>query len=323
MNETIGFAQPWVLAFLAVLIPMIAFDIFGKQGKRARLLSGGLKNKLFISSFFFKLFVACAIIALAGPRWGYAPARADNRRGLDIVFAIDLSRSMDILDVPGANNTEVSRLERALALAKEAVAAAPGSRHAVAIGKGSAVLAIPLTWSYETVLAFLEELDSASITGWGTNLEALVMAAAGAFHASFLTRQTIILISDGEATLGDFSNALNYSARRDISVIAVAVGSDEGRPAGTASTAGHISSRDAAVMRNAAEQTGGIYIDGNASDAAAVLAAHLSSLSGGFAPAAHSLQQERRSMFVIIAVAIYAMSKFAPMAPARRKQWAK
>ena len=331
MIDTFGFSYPWVLAFLAIIIPLVLYDFLGGFRKREGRLPKKLKRKLLVSAFFFKIFIACVIIALAGPHWGSPPAAADNRRGLDAVFAIDVSNSMDIRDVPPSGtptgafgNIDVSRLERGLAIAKEAINAVPGLRYAVAIGKGSAILTIPLTWDSEAVLNFLEALNTSSMTSRGTNLEALVMAAAGAFHTSFMARQVIILVSDGEELSGAIDNALNYCQRNGISVLTVAVGSDEGRPVSEIGLLypGVISSRNAAVMRQAARQTGGIYIDGNRSDASAILAAHLRSLAspGGFGGDGSSGPRERRSLFIIIAFIAYIASKFSPMIAAGRKR---
>ena len=323
MNGSFGFSHPWVLAFLAVIIPLVLYDFAGGSRKREGRLPKKLKRKLLISAFFFKIFIACVIIAIAGPHWGRPVAVTDNRRGLDAVFAIDVSNSMDIRDVSPTGGAagapggiDVSRLERGLAIAKETIHTVPGLRYAVAIGKGSAILTIPLTWDAEAVLNFLEAVSTSSMTSRGTNLEALVMAATTAFHTSFMARQVIILVSDGEELSGAINNALDYSQRNGISVLAVAVGSDEGRPVSEIGLLypGVISSRNAAVMRQAARQTGGIYIDGNRDDAAAILAAHLRSLAspGGFGDGS-SGPRERRSLFIIIAFIAYIASKFSPM----------
>ncbi|MCL2067526.1 MAG: VWA domain-containing protein [Treponema sp.] len=320
MNGSFSFTYPWVLYALAVFVPLVLFDIFGSQRKREQRLPEELRKKLIISVLFFRVFIACVIIALAQPRWGISFSQTENRRSLDTVFAIDVSRSMDIRD---AGSRGLSRLERGLAIARETAAAVPGPRYAAAIGKGTGILAVPLTWDSEAALSFLESLESSSITGRGTNLESLLTAAAGAFHGTFPARQVIVLISDGESLSGVIRAALDRCAGSGVIVVAVAVGSDEGRPVpgdGISDDEGTISSRDAAVMRMAARRTGGIYIDGNRDDAAGILAAHLRSLSpeSGF-QGSRPEPKERRSLFIILAIIAYGMSKFSPLAPGKKR----
>ena len=316
MNSLFSFDHPWVLCALAVLILLTLYDFSGRLGKRERRLPAELRNKLRLSVFFFRIFIACVIIALAGPRWGTGTVPEEYRRGLDAVFAIDVSRSMNIRDETG----ELSRLQRGLVIARETAAAVPGPRYAAAFGMSRGLTAVPLTWDNEAVLSFLESLDGSSLTGSGTNLEALVDTAADAFQNSFPARRVIILVSDGEALSGVLKNALDRCIRDNIIVSALAVGSDEGRPVSDIAPAQDeaISRRDAAVMRMAAERTGGIYIDGSRDDAAGILTAHLRSL----APEAgrrssRSEPKERRSLFIIIAIIAYGASKFAPLLPGR------
>ena len=308
------FDYPFVLGAFVIFIPIFLYDILGAHRKNKHKLPEELKKKLRSSVFLFRLFIIFAIIALAGPRWGMGFTAWEYRRGLDTVFAIDVSRSMDIRDAqPGGNGQ--SRLERGLFIAAETVAAVSGARFAAAIGRGRGLLAVPLTWDNEAALSFLKYLDGSSMTGRSTNLESLTDAAADAFQNSSPAQKVIVLVSDGESHSGVLRNALNRCVREGIIVNAVALGSNEGQPVPTDSddpqalTA--ISKRDTAVMRMAAERTGGIYIDGSNDDAAAVLSAHLLSISSETGHgSSRSEPKERRTLFIILAIIAYGASKF-------------
>jgi len=287
-----------------------------------RKLPKSLSKKLRVSVFFFALFATFAIIAMAGPRWGTGFAASENRRGLDTVFAIDISRSMDIqdaqIDSPTKLDSAQSRLERGLAIAKESAAIVTPARFAAAIGRGRGYLAVPLTYDSESALAFLNSLDGSSMTGRSTNLESLLDAAADAFQESSPARKTIVLISDGESHSGVIRNAINRCAREGIIVNTVAVGSDEGRPVPDDNedpfVPDAVSRRDTAVMRQAAERTGGVYIDANRNDASASLASHLLSLaqeSGG----SRSEPKQHRAFFIMLAIIAYGACKAAPLLP--------
>jgi Ca-activated chloride channel family protein len=313
MNGSFGFDYPWVLGAFAVFIPLVLFDIFSRLKKRERKLPRYLRLKLLASAVFFRLFLACFIIALAGPRWGTEQAAGEYRRGLDAVIAVDVSRSMEIRDAPpfaGIAGGEISRLERGLAIVCEAAAAVPGVRFAAAVSRSRGLVTVPLTWDNETVLSFLETLDGSSLTGRGTNLESLVESAAGAFQSSFPSRRLILLVSDGEALTGTLRTALDRCVRDDIMVSALAVGSEEGRP--VPDTEDTISRRDSAAMRMAAERTGGIYVDAGREDAARTLAVHLRSLAPETETRGSRREQKQHwPVFILAATAAYALSKLS------------
>jgi Ca-activated chloride channel family protein len=265
-------------------------DLFAPSAGAAS--PGSLRFRYFLSSAFFLTFLGCVILALAGPRWG-TRLSPEFRRGLDVILAVDLSRSMDVRDMPDHPETP-SRLERGILLARTLAANAGGNRFGVVIGKGMGVLAVPLTEDTEVVLSFLEGLSTGVLTGTGTNLESLIDAASGAFIDAFPTRRRIVLFSDGEALRGSFSAAIDRAAERDITLTVVGLGSETGGPVPGDPGAerrdeslGIISFLRAETLRNAASRTGGIYIDGGEESAAArllgdLLSASADSFTGGF-----------------------------------------
>jgi Ca-activated chloride channel family protein len=176
-------------------------------------------------------------------------------------------------------------------------------------------LAVPLTGDTETILGFLESLSGSSLTGRGTNLEALVDAAASAFAAPFPSRRLIVLVSDGEALSGSLKKALERVRGEGILITALGVGSDAGAPVSgggeNAGAAGEIlSRRQADVLRYAAERTGGIYIDGNSGGAAALLAEHFRSLAPESGIRSGRREPKPRwELFVIAALLAFGASK--------------
>jgi Ca-activated chloride channel family protein len=310
MNGALTFDYPWVLSGFAFFIPLILTDLFSPRRRRElKFLPQALRTRLGASKFFFRVFFACFIAALSGPRWGLERATGEYRRGLDTVIAVDVSRSMEIRDaLPAEAGSEQSRLERGLAIARQTVAAVPGARFAAAISRGKGLIAVPLTWDNNAVLSFLEALDGSSLTGRGTNLESLIDAAAEAFQSSAPSTRAILLISDGETLSGSLRAALDRCNNNGITVAALALGSDEGNP--VPGQEDLISRREAAVMRMAAERTGGIYVDGSRKDAVTVLAAHLRSL----APEAETRgnRRERKArwpLFITAAIIAFGISK--------------
>jgi Ca-activated chloride channel family protein len=323
--NTVVFDYPWNLLGFAVFVPLIFMNLSSARLKRIHnSLPKNLRRKLFASRAFFALFLACSIIALAGPSWGIGFAADEYRRAVDVVIALDVSRSMDIMDcTPGRmvdsdQTGEISRLERGLTIAREAVSALPGMRFAATVSRNRGIVAIPLTWNNGALLAFLEAIDGSSLTGWGTNLESLVDTAASAFQASQPSARVILLVSDGEALSGSLNAAIGRCSREGIIVTSIAVGSDEGRQLPGNDTI--ISRRDSAALRMAAGDTGGAFIDGNRSDAAEALIAHLRSLAaesktGG----SRKERQARWHIFAILAIITFGASRASLLKLGKRR----
>jgi len=316
--HNLSFDNPWILTGMIIILPLVllhnltpaAKQILGKLPKPVRI-------QLIASRFFFYLFLCFLISALAGPRWDAgqpgaalpASLTGEYRRAVDAVIAIDVSRSMLVNDGrPDLSVEDITRLKQGILIVKEAVSALPGMRFAVAISRNRGILAIPLTWDDGAVLAFLETVDSSSLTGRGTNLESLIEASAGAFQSSHPSSRVILLVSDGEELTGSIKNALSLCNRNNIIVSSILTGSDEGAP--VPSNEDIISRRDAAVMRMAAGQTGGIFIDGNREDAADLLTGHLRSLAVETeVPGNSETNKECWFVFLILALAAYGLSK--------------
>jgi Ca-activated chloride channel homolog len=327
MNDSFAFDNPWILAGMIIIIPLALSNYLSPLGKRIRgKLPKNVRIQLFASRFFFYLFLAFLISALAGPRWGAGQSRSEYRRAVDVVIAVDVSKSMLVCDGKDVNGGSVrydpmdvlafegvTRLKQGISIVKEAVAALPGMRFAVAVSRNRGILAVPLTWDDGAVLAFLETIDSTSLTGRGTNLESLVEAGAGAFQPSRPSNRVILLVSDGEELTGSIRNALSRCNRNDITVTSILTGSDEGAPVPGGAVPGIediISRRDPATMRMAAGQTGGIFIDTNRADAADVLISHLRSLAVETeGPRSNETKQERWFVFLILAIIAYGASK--------------
>ncbi|GHU27637.1 hypothetical protein FACS1894164_19830 [Spirochaetia bacterium] len=259
-----------------------------------------LRHRSIASDLFFGITLACIVIAFAGPRAG-TELVGEYRRGVDVMYAFDLSRSMEVPDVGN------SRLERALDIAQEMIAANGGIRMGAAIGKGRGVIAVPLTFDTEALLNFLAVLSTDSITGRGTNLEALVDAACSGFQSLFPTRRVLVLFSDGESLSGNVENAYRNAAHNEILIITVGVGTDSG---GIVPGDQVQSRRNSDVLRAGADMTGAIFLDGNAENAAAEAAAYLASLYADTLNIGYRISERPQwRLWVIIALLSFGLTK--------------
>lgn len=289
----VSFDNPRLLFLFFLLVPLALWSAFHYRGKRRGLLVflralGPEEQRRLLeenarsfrrSELLFFLFLSCALVALAGPRWGIQLV-PEPRRGVDVVIALDVSRSMDARDLLP------SRLRRGALIAEELVRASEGIRFGLALGRGRGVLAVPLTGDAEAVLNYLAVVSSSSASGGGTNLEELLDAASGAFQESLPSKRRVVLFSDGETLSGSLEHAVEKLKTRDTALVAVGLGSPEGTvvPSGQGLVLDEngrpvTSSLRREPLRSGAEKTGGVYIDGNRQDAALVLKNHIEGLA--------------------------------------------
>ena len=311
------------------------FAAAAPSSRRGKLLKE-LRLRIIFADIFFMFFISLLVIALAGPRWGLRIV-ADYRRGVDVILAFDLSRSMNVIDCPAPyGQDDISRLERGRVIARELVNSLGDVRLATVIGKGRGILAVPLTYDSETVLSFLHVLDSRSVSGRGTDLESLVEASLGAFQDHIPRRRGIIIFSDGEILSGSFQKAAEKAGRAGIPLCAVGLGSDSGGPVpaekGADAPDGFlldqegkmiVSVRRSDTLRMGAEKSGGLYVDGSHDDAAAYLVGFFGSLS-----AESRIQGQRREanprwrFFVLAAIACLAVVRLMGFSRRSRKRGA-
>jgi Ca-activated chloride channel family protein len=203
------------------------------------------------------LLVALAAIGLAllGPRAGER-VESVPAEGVDVVFVVDVSRSMDARDVPP------SRLDRTRRAAQEIlVRLEPQDRAALAAFAGRGVLLTPLTPDRAALVELLAGLDTELIHPAASNLGHGVRAALAAFDPGSQRRRAMFVLSDGEVSrqLGAAD-----AARARVRVLAAALGTaagapvpDHGVPLRDAAGAIVISRRSSERLAELAAATGG------------------------------------------------------------------
>ena len=219
--------------FALALLPVLAvLFLWGERRRRAllqRLVAARLQPELAGSVSLVKRrlhfalvlgALACFIIALAEPRHGYT-VEESKRKGRDVLFAVDTSRSMLATDVAP------NRLQRAKFAAQDLANALEGDRLGLIAFAGSAFLQAPLTIDYTAVLSSLTELDTNVIPLGGTNIAEAIRTATVAFGKGEGESRALILFTDGE----DLDQGALDAARKasaTMRIFTVGVGSAEG-----------------------------------------------------------------------------------------------
>jgi Ca-activated chloride channel family protein len=223
--------NPAALALLA-LAPALALLLvarFRADRSPLRALVGArrfvrLYNVWLVTSFFTGAltiaFVVLAALALAEPRGGRRVV-ADERAGLDVVFLLDVSRSMLAAD------TQPTRLAAAISSAEALGAALPGPRIAVVAFKGEAYRMLPLTEDPEALALVLSAAGPDLSTSTGSNVEAGIRAALASLADAGRYR-VIFLYSDGESLEGEAVQAARDARAAGVPVVPMAIGTEAG-----------------------------------------------------------------------------------------------
>ena len=168
--------------------------------------------------------IALVVVAVARPQHSPRP-REVSRQGRDVVFLVDVSRSMLARDLAP------SRLERSKIWIRDLAASIEGDRVALVAFAGAAVVKCPLTLDYGFFALALDELTPESVPVGGTNIgDALRKVLSDVLAAdpdSATSHRDIILITDGEDQDSLPVEAAAEAGRRGIRIIALGLGSDQ------------------------------------------------------------------------------------------------
>jgi len=191
----------------ARLLPTLAPDLDERRQRwRALLLVAAL---------------ALLVLALAGPKWGFHWEEI-HREGVDIVIAIDTSRSMLAEDV------KPNRLARSKLAIEDLVKRLQGDRIGLVAFAGSAFVQCPLTLDYQAFAESLHAINVGIIPKGGTALTEAIKAGLEAFEGRQGKHEALILITDGEDHEGHVDDAAKEAADQGVKIYTVGIGTAEG-----------------------------------------------------------------------------------------------
>lgn len=226
-------------------------------------------SRLFTLKFIlFLVAFALGVVAVANLR---KPGTADNisRKGIDVVIALDVSKSMLATDLPP------DRLERAKQMILRLMNQMPDDRIALVLFAGKAYMQMPLTVDHGAAAIFVSSASPDAIPAQGTVFSEALRMSARAFNSREGRFKSVVLISDGEDHDQETIKATDELAQQGVMVCTVGIGSPEGSQIPDSAT--HDFKRDAMgnivisklnedILKQIAEKTNGVYVHFDSSE---------------------------------------------------------
>ncbi len=274
----LGGPQWLLLGLLALAVGVVAaVAAFRRRARVRRLLGERLGDSLapgievtrpVVRATSTALSLLLFSLALSQPQCG-SRAELTKKRGIDVVVALDASKSMRARDVLP------SRLERAKLELSTLLDELKGDRVAIVAFAGDAFVQCPLTSDYAAAKLFLRAIDPDQMQEGGTNIGAALATAERVLEGADrgAKDRVVVLLSDGEDLSGEVGDATEALKAAGIKVFAVGIGSATGEPIPVLDKQGErtgylkdpttgqtvLSRLDEAGLESIAQATGGEY----------------------------------------------------------------
>lgn len=270
------FAQPhWLLiGFFTCLGLLFLFRYLEKRRKAAlekfaahqligRLTANISGKKRRYKNILLLLAVFFSFAALARPQYGFEWVDV-KRKGIDLLFAVDSSKSMLAEDI------KPNRLKRAHLAILDFVQQLGGDRVGLIPFAGSAYLMCPLTLDYEAFSDSLATITTDIIPRGGTNIGSVIDIAVATLNNA-ANHKILIIVTDGESLEGDAIKAAENAAKAGLTIYTVGVGTSQGEliPITDGSNKGFVKDQngnfvttrlDETTLSALAEKSGGLYV---------------------------------------------------------------
>jgi len=192
------------------------------DGRLIKILTAGFSPGLFTAKFvLLSLGFALGVVALMNPR---KPGEADNvtRKGIDVVLALDVSKSMLAADLAP------NRIERAKQFINKLMTEMPNDRIGLVLFAGKAYMQMPLTSDHGAARLFVSSAGPDAVSQQGTVISDALKMCLNAYNVNERRFKAIILISDGEEHDAAAVATAEELAQQAVMINTVGVGSTEG-----------------------------------------------------------------------------------------------
>jgi Ca-activated chloride channel family protein len=230
---TFQFAEPlWLLAGLFAVLALAGLFLFAERrawarlrqfaesGLIARLTGSHSRRRLWVKNSLLLAAILLLCLSLARPQWGAVWEKAETR-GIDVMIALDTSRSMLAEDI------SPNRLERSKLAILDLLETVKGDRVGLIAFAGNAFLQCPLTLDYQAFRQTLAAVDTETIPVGGTDVASAIDEAEAYFEETGNER-ILILITDGEDLEASGVRRAREVGAEGTRILTVGVGSTTG-----------------------------------------------------------------------------------------------
>jgi Ca-activated chloride channel family protein len=265
------------LASIPIIFTMFLLVFWWKKRKQKQFADSALIQKLSpqISTFksFLKIGVigvalAFLVIALVNPKMG-TKLETVKRQGVDIVFALDVSKSMLAEDIAP------SRLDKAKQIITRIIDNLGSDRIGIIIYAGNSYPLLPITTDHAAAKMFLQNADPEMVSSQGTAINEAINRGITYFDMKERTNRFLFIVSDGEDHEENVTYAAEEATKAGIKIFTIGIGTEKGGPIPIKENGNVISYKKdmngevvitqlkPAVLNEIAIEGNGTYIDGN------------------------------------------------------------
>ena len=229
LEEKIWF---WAFIIIPVMLMVFLWTFFWKKRIQKSFGSAVVLKRLSPDLSFFKsslkfitlcLAVGFLMIGLINPKIG-TKLETIKREGVDIVFAIDVSKSMLAEDVAP------NRLEKSKQLVTQIINNLASDRVGIIAYAGKAFPQLPITTDYASAKMFLQSMNTDMLSSQGTAINEAIELSRNYFNDDEQTNRVLIIISDGEDHNDLSVEVAEAASEEGIKIYTIGVGSEKGGP---------------------------------------------------------------------------------------------
>ena len=220
----------YLLFLLPILLLLFLYNQYWKRKKQREFGDLDMVKKLSPEKSVFKpilklivmlLALSALILGLVNPKIG-TKMETVKREGIDIVFAMDVSKSMLAEDVAP------SRLEKSKQIVSQIINQLGSDRIGIVAYAGSAFPVLPITTDYGVAKMFLQSMNTGIVSSQGTSLDEAIKLSSTYFDDKSKTSKLMILISDGEDHSEGAEEAAEEVNKLGMKIITIGVGTEKG-----------------------------------------------------------------------------------------------
>ncbi len=229
LEEKIWF---WGLAIIPIILLLFLALHFWRYRTQRKFAEASLLKRLSPNRSVFKsvlkalvlsLAFLCLIIALVNPKIG-TKLETVKREGVDIVFAVDVSKSMLAEDIAP------NRLEKSKQLVTQIINNLASDRVGIIAYAGKAFPQLPITTDYASAKMFLQSMNTDMLSSQGTAIDEAIKLARTYFDDEEQTNRVLIIISDGEDHSEVAATVAEEASEEGIRIFTIGVGDVKGGP---------------------------------------------------------------------------------------------